>query len=110
MEMRNSVCMQDVSLKLNMEHYITSLVFTSLGSMADECKTYHSRLAELIANKKGEEYATTIAWIRAKVSFSILRSALLCLRGSRTVRRPNLNMKDIDFDIETSVAAINQLF
>ncbi|KAL9957248.1 hypothetical protein ACROYT_G038862 [Oculina patagonica] len=65
----------------------TPLVFTSTGGMGEECKRYHSRLAELIAAKKGEDYATTVSWIRSKVSFAILRSALICLRGSRTVKR-----------------------
>ena len=51
----------------------TPLVFTSTGGMADECKRFHSRLAELLALKKGDDYATTISWIRAKVSFAILR-------------------------------------
>ena len=62
----------------------TPLVFTTTGGMADECLRYHSRLAELLSAKKQESYATTISWVRAKVSFAILRSALLCLRGSRT--------------------------
>ena len=33
----------------------TPLVFTSTGGMADECKRFHSRLAELLALKKGDE-------------------------------------------------------
>ena len=32
----------------------TPLVFTTTGGMADDCVRYHSRLADLIANKKGE--------------------------------------------------------
>ena len=60
------------------------LVFTTTGGMADECLRYLSRLAELLSAKKQESYTTTISWVRAKVSFAILRSALLCLRGSRT--------------------------
>ena len=55
----------------------TPLVFTTTGGMADECVKYHSRLAELIANKKGESYSSAISWIRAKVSFAIVRSAIL---------------------------------
>ena len=53
------------------------------GGMADECVKikYHSRLADLIANKDGESYSSAISWIRAKVSFAIVRSAILCLRG-----------------------------
>ena len=58
----------------------TPLVFSSTGGMAEECKRYHSRLAELLAIKKGEDYSTTIAWVRTKVSFAILKAALLCLR------------------------------
>lgn len=65
----------------------TPLVFTTTGGMGRECLRYHSRLAELISIKKGEDYAKTMTWIRGKVSFSILRSALLCLRGSRSNRR-----------------------
>ena len=34
---------------------------------------YHNRLEELVAAKKGEDYATTVSWIRSKVSFAILR-------------------------------------
>ena len=55
----------------------TPLVFTTTGAMADECVKYHSRLAELIANKKGERYSSEISWIRTKVSFAIVRSAIL---------------------------------
>ena len=58
---------------------ISALVFTSTGSMREECKRYHNRLAELVAGKKGENCAITISWICSKVSFAILRSALHCL-------------------------------
>ena len=51
----------------------TPLIFTTTGGVGEECEKYHSRLAELIATKKGERYSQTIAWIRAKISFSIIR-------------------------------------
>ena len=65
----------------------TTLVFTTTGGMADECVKYHSRLAELISNKKGESYSSVISRKRAKVSFAIVRSAILCLRGSISRKR-----------------------
>ena len=77
----------------------TPLVFTTTGGMADECLRYHARSAELLSAKQQENYATTISWVRAKVSFAILRSALLCLRGSRTPRRRNLDVEDRDLGI-----------
>ena len=85
----------------------TPLVFTSTGGMAtDECKRFCSRLTELLALKKGDDYATTISWIRAKVSFAILRSALLCLRGTRSKRRA-ANISDIDITSESVLASQN---
>ena len=46
---------------LDIEHgSFKSLVFTSTGGMGPECLRIHSRLAELIANKKGEHYSRTI--------------------------------------------------
>ena len=84
----------------------TPLVFTTTGGMAEECLRYHSRLAELLSAKKQDSYATTISWVRAKVSFAILRSALLCLRGSRAPRRRNLDVKDRDLKIEEGQAGL----
>ena len=34
----------------------TPLIFTTTGGMAPECQMFYSRLAELIATKKAEEY------------------------------------------------------
>ena len=85
----------------------TPLVFTTTGGMGEECLKYHSRLAELITNKKGEVYSHIISWIRAKISFSILRSSLLCLRGSRTLRRLHYKIKDIELEIEVAIAGIH---
>ena len=77
----------------------TPIVFTTTGGMADKCVKYHSRLAELIPNKKGESYSSAISWIRAKVSFAIVSSAMLCLRGSRS-RGRQLDFVDSDLQID----------
>ena len=82
------------------------LVFTTTGGMADECVKYHSRLAELIANKKRESYSSAISWIRGKASIAIVRSAILCLRGSRS-RRRQLDFIDSDLQIENIRACPN---
>ena len=66
---------------------------------------YHSRLAQPIAIKKGEKYAKTISWIRTRSSFALLRSALVCLRGSRT-RRVSCDIKNVDIDVEVVKGAI----
>jgi len=63
---------------LRIEHgAFTPLVFTTTGGMGKGCLRYHSRLVELIAIKKGEQYAKTMSWIRSRISFALLRSALV---------------------------------
>ena len=91
---------------LDIEHgTFTPLVFTRTGGMGKECLMYHNRLAQLIAIKKGEQYAKTISWIRTRTSFALLRSALVCLRGSRTRRVP-CDIKNVDIDVEVVEGAI----
>ena len=59
---------------LDIEHgTFTPLVFTTTGGMGKECLKYHSRLAQLIAIKKGEQYAKTISWVRTRTSFAQVR-------------------------------------
>ena len=77
------------------------LVFTTTGVT---CQLYHSRLAELLAVKKQESYASTIAWITNRVLFAILRSALVCLWGSRSRRRTTPKIQETDLELEVLVA------
>ena len=53
-------------------------------------------LPELLSTKKGDDYSTTMSWIRAKASFALLRSALSSVRGSRGTRKVPPNITDND--------------
>ena len=61
----------------------TPLIFSTTGGMGPESTKYHKRLAELIARKRGEEYADVVNHIRTRIRFSLLRSILLAIRGER---------------------------
>ena len=54
----------------------TTLVFTTTGGMADECKRYRSRLAELLSIKKGKDYSTTYNVVDSRQS--LIRSPEVC--------------------------------
>ena len=60
----------------------TPLVFSSSGGMAHECNAFYKRLARKIADKRRQEFAVIMNWVRTKLSFSLLRSTLL-VRGSQ---------------------------
>ena len=63
----------------------TPFVVTVKGVLGHEANLYHKVLAEKIAVKTGERYQDVTRLIRVKTSFLVLRAALLCLRGSRTL-------------------------
>ena len=84
----------------------TPLVFTTTEGISDECQRYHSRLAELISAKKQVNYATTMSWIRTKVSFVILRAALVCLRGTRSRQGRRANVQENDLEIDKGLARL----
>jgi hypothetical protein len=65
----------------------TPLVFTITGSMGPECLQFHKSLAEKLASKSDERYSDVMNYIRCKLSFMCVRSSLLCLRGSRPIRK-----------------------
>ena len=69
---------------LEVEHgNFTPLVFGTNGGMGVESSLFLRTLAEQLAIKNGESYATVIAWLRTRLSFEILRSVHWCVRGSR---------------------------
>ena len=53
-------------------------------SMAKTTTTAYKRLASLLADKHDQPYSTVMAWLRINLSFSLLRSAITCLRGARS--------------------------
>ena len=71
---------------LEIEHGVfTPLVFGSSGAMGKECTRFHKILALKIAEKQGKPYSMVMFRIRTILSFCLIRSSLLCLRGSHTV-------------------------
>ena len=64
----------------------TPLVFTTTGGMAPECQIYHKRLEELLSAKKGEDYSTTMSWIRTRISFAILRNGKSIRQANQILR------------------------
>ena len=64
----------------------TPLVLTTGGGMAREATTAYRRLANLLSEKRNEAYGTVMGWMRCALSFCLLRSAIMCVRGTRQRR------------------------
>ena len=61
----------------------TPLVFNAMGGIGRKARTFYNRLSELLADKRKEHLSVVTTWVRRKMIFSLMRSVVLCLRGSR---------------------------
>ena len=64
----------------------TPLVFSVNGGMGKEANKCYSRIAEKLAEKRDEPYLVMMYWIRRKISFSMMKSIIMCIRGSRSIK------------------------
>ena len=72
---------------IEIEHgSFTPLVFTPYGGYGREGERCISHLAEKISIKKDISLSVVTNWLRMKLAFTTIRSAVLCVRGSRTLR------------------------
>jgi len=72
----------------------TPLVFSCSGGMGPSATIMYKRLASLISEKSSQPYSMTLYWLRCKLSFSLLRSAITCLRV------PGLHATALSFQIQ----------
>jgi hypothetical protein len=85
----------------NVEHGdFNPLVFTTAGGMAPQSHLVVKRLAQFIAERKELSKSVVSGWLRCRLSFALLRTTLLCLRGTRAKRRVDLN--NIELAVSTS--------
>ena len=70
---------------LDVEHgTFTPIVFSTSGGMRRLAWTFYARLAHLLSIKRQTGYAAIMGLIQCKISFSLTRSAIMCLRGARS--------------------------
>ncbi|KAG0718606.1 hypothetical protein GWK47_052102 [Chionoecetes opilio] len=82
----------------NVDHgSFTPLVFTTSGGMGPKAKCFYSRLADVMAEKKHQPRSRVVAWMRCRLSFSLLRSALLCLRGTRYSAPTTIDLAGLNY-------------
>ena len=60
----------------------TPLVLSATGGMANEATAFYKRLASCLAMKWDCPYSSTMSWLHCHLTFSLLRSAIQCIRGA----------------------------
>jgi len=62
----------------------TPLCVSVDGLLAPEANYFVRRLGDRLSMKWEQSFSVVMSWVRARLSFAILRAALLYVRGSRT--------------------------
>ena len=73
---------------VNVDHgSFCPLVFSMSGAVGPLCSIFLKRLAGMVADEMHISYSSAMAWLRCRLSFALLRSAVMCIRGSRSSHR-----------------------
>ena len=67
---------------------LTPLVLTAAGGMGPSVSIFFQKLTAIIAAKRGHTYQKDITWIRQRLTFSLLRSAISAIRATRFLPLP----------------------
>src|SRR2546423_345287 len=59
------------------------LVFTTSGAMGPQCSMVMKRIAEKMSETTHLPRSCVAGWLRCRLSFALLRTTLLCVRGTR---------------------------
>ena len=65
------------------------LVFTTTGEISTETKQFYRWISQLLCEKSGVSYSDTCEWINWQISFSLLRTSIICIRGLRSMINMN---------------------
>ena len=84
----------------------TPLVFSVYGGSSPETERFITELSVKLATKHDQELSVVTNWLRTKLSFTILRSAVLSIRGSRTVRKNEVITDPAEIEISKAVGQI----
>ena len=82
------------------------LVMSATGGLAKQATNFYKRLASLLADNWEQPYSTTLYWLRCSLSFSLLRSAIQCIRGARSSRGHAMKLSPVD--LVTAEASLQQ--
>ena len=77
----------------------TPLIFSTSGGMGKCASVTYKRLASLLSTKQEQFYGATIVWIRCCLSFSLLCSSIMCLRGARSSQGRAFRISAIDLAV-----------
>ena len=83
---------------IRIEHgSFTPLVMSAYGGCGVETSRCISKLVDKISEKFDMDRSNVANYIRTKLSFHLVRSQVLCIRGSRSIRVPKIDLGEVEY-------------
>ena len=83
-----------------------SLGFLNNGEMSSETKQFYRRLSQLLCEESGVSYSDTSVWVKRQISYSLLWTSIICIRGSRSKKYNTPTEERMDIGIGNRVVDI----
>ena len=77
----------------------TPLVFSTTGLMGPRAEVFYKKAANELSKKTGHTYSDSIRYIRLRLSFCLLKTILIAIRGYRGNCFKRFNSYDNDFNL-----------
>ena len=81
-------------------------VFSSFGGMSRAYSFFYKKLAEKLAEKRNLSSSETMCFVRTKINFSLIKSLVLCVRGSRSVHNDAVTVADTDIELVNEISGV----
>ena len=82
---------------IQIEHgSFTPIVLSAFGGFGKETGVFISNLVRKISDKHDLPTSTVANYVRTKMSFELIRAQVMCIRGSRTRRKIEVDTKEIE--------------
>ena len=79
--------------------YFTPVVFSTSGITGNEADKLYKQIAFRLSEKTGQSYSDSIRYIRQRLSFCLLKTLVVSLRGHRGVSPKRFHSEKNDFNI-----------
>ena len=90
---------------IRIEHgSFTPIVMSAFGGFGKETDRFVSKLIEKVAVKRDMVQSVAANYIRTKISFELVRSQVACIRGSRRIKK--IELDSADMELVTNLASI----
>ena len=73
------------------------------GGMGPQSQLFLKRITQHLSEIRETHPSVTAGWLRCRFSFALLRTTLICLRGSRGKKKKYVSPIPVDFDVERAV-------